>query len=176
MQVQQPPSSDLVALAEQLEATLRTAADVSETLLGRLQALNQRMTQLQAHAAAIRHAADAFGATEPVGSAPAGGIVASAERPGPAWPRSGPPGVLFIEVERRDGPLDLRAVDRPVSGHPCVADVALLDYDGRRARFKVWTRSSDEAPDVGAALEGSIRESLAVSDARVSVQAPPSAA
>lgn len=175
MQVQ-PSSSDLVALAQQLEATLRTAADVSEALLGRLQALNQRMTQLQAHAGAIRHTAEALGAAERAGPAPEGDVVAGAERPGPAWPRSSPPGVLFIEVERRDGPLDLRAVDRPVSGHPSVADVALLDYDGRRARFKVWTRSSEEAPQVGVALEGSIRESLAASDATVNVQAPPTAA
>ncbi len=176
MDAHHPSSSDLVALVERLEATLRAAADVSEALLGRLQALNQRVTQLQPHAGAIRRAADVLGALEAPESAQAAGVAAAGDRPGPQWPRSGPPGVLFIEVERRDGPLDLRAVDRPVSGHPSVADVALLDYDGRRARFKVWTRSLVEATQIGAALEGSIRESLAANDATVSVQAPPSAA
>jgi hypothetical protein len=43
-----------------------------------------------------------------------------------------------LEFESRSGPLDLRAVDEAVGEHPAVRDVALLDYDGRKATLKVW--------------------------------------
>jgi hypothetical protein len=177
MQAHQPSSSDLTALVEQLEANLRAAASVSEALLSRVQALTDRMAALQHQAGAIRGAAQKLSPFES-GSAASGAAAGApgGDAPGPSWPRSGPLGVLFVEVERSDGPLDLRAVDRPVSGHPGVADVALLDYDGRRARFKIWTRSPDDVPQLGAALEGSIRESLAAGQGRVTVQVHASAA
>ena len=43
-----------------------------------------------------------------------------------------------LEFESTPGPLDLRTVDDAVSEHPAVRDVALLDYDGRKATLKVW--------------------------------------
>jgi hypothetical protein len=174
MQAHQPSSSDLTALVEQLEATLRAAASVSEALLSRVQALSERVAGLQGHTSAVRVAAEALRPFESGAAAPRPPDTTGAAVSGPAWPRPGPLGVLFVEVERSDGPLDLRAVDRPVSGHPGVADVALLDYDGRRARFKIWTRSAADVPELGAALEGSIRESLTAGQGglvRVQVQA-----
>lgn len=43
-----------------------------------------------------------------------------------------------LEFESKPGPLDLRSVDDAVGEHPSVRDVALLDYDGRKATLKVW--------------------------------------
>lgn len=176
MQAHQPSSSDLTALVEQLEATLKTAASVSEALLSRVQALSERVAGLQDHASAVRAAAEALRPFESGAAAPQTPVAPAGADSGTAWPRPAPLGVLFVEVERSDGPLDLRAVDRPVSGHPGVADVALLDYDGRRARFKIWTRWPADAPELGAALEGSIRESLAAGQGHVRVQVQASAA
>lgn len=175
MQAHQP-SSDLAALVDELEATLRAAVDVSQALLSRMRGLSERVEQLQENTGAIRDAATVLGALEMAGARLDGGGGTNDAAPAPAWPSPGPLGVLFVEVERSDGPLDLRAVDRPVSSHPDVADVALLDYDGRRARFKIWTRSPAGAPQLGATLEGSIRESLASSQGRVKVQVQASAA
>ncbi|HEY7499480.1 MAG TPA: hypothetical protein VH740_13265, partial [Vicinamibacterales bacterium] len=64
-----------------------------------------------------------------------------------------------LEFESRPGPLDLRAVDDAVSQHPAVRDVALLDYDGRRATLKVWitaTTSPAEVQETLAARAASI--------------------
>jgi hypothetical protein len=57
-----------------------------------------------------------------------------------------PPGV------REPGPLDLRTVDDAVSEHPAVRDVALLDYDGRKATLKVWIDGSARPSDVQSTL------------------------
>lgn len=57
-----------------------------------------------------------------------------------------------LEFESRPGPLDLRTVDDAVSEHPAVRDVALLDYDGRRATLKVWITSAARPGDVQRAL------------------------
>jgi len=57
-----------------------------------------------------------------------------------------------LEFESRPGPLDLRTVDDAVSEHPAVRDVALLDYDGRKATLKVWIDGSASASDVQSAL------------------------
>ncbi len=43
-----------------------------------------------------------------------------------------------LEFESNPGPLNLRAVDDAISEHAAVRDVALLDYDGKRASLKVW--------------------------------------
>lgn len=53
-----------------------------------------------------------------------------------------------LEFESRPGPLDLRTVDDAVSEHPAVRDVALLDYDGRKATLKVWIDGSASPSDV----------------------------
>lgn len=67
-----------------------------------------------------------------------------------------------LEFESNPGPLDLRAVDAAVSEHPAVRDVALLDYDGRRATLKVWITATASATEVQQALTE--RASKIVSD------------
>jgi hypothetical protein len=57
-----------------------------------------------------------------------------------------------LEFESRPGPLDLRTVDDAVSEHPAVRDVALLDYDGRKATLKVWIDGSASPSDVQGTL------------------------
>lgn len=57
-----------------------------------------------------------------------------------------------LEFESSPGPLDLRTVDDAVSEHPSVRDVALLDYDGRKATLKVWIESSASPSDVQSSL------------------------
>ena len=57
-----------------------------------------------------------------------------------------------LEFESRPGPLDLRTVDDAVSEHPAVRDVALLDYDGRKATLKVWIDGAASPSDVQSTL------------------------
>jgi hypothetical protein len=57
-----------------------------------------------------------------------------------------------LEFESDPGPLDLRAVDDAVSDHPSVRDVALIDYDGRKATLKVWVTAATRPSDVQDAL------------------------
>lgn len=57
-----------------------------------------------------------------------------------------------LEFESRPGPLDLRAVDDAVSEHPAVRDVALLDYDGRKATLKVWIEDTATPGEVHSSL------------------------
>lgn len=180
----QASSTELSALIDQLEATLQAAASVSDALLDRLRALSDRVVGLQAAAGEVRLRTETLRAFERAEVAPEHQDAherevssASSERPGPSWPQLRHPlGVLLVEVERSDGPLDLRAVDRPVSGHPEVADVALLDYDGRRARLKIWTRAAADAREVSEALDRGIRASLGAPDAGLRVQVRSSAA
>jgi hypothetical protein len=58
-----------------------------------------------------------------------------------------------LEFESNPGPLDLRKVDDAVGEHPAVRDVALLDYDGRRATLKVWIAATSTPADVQNALK-----------------------
>lgn len=53
-----------------------------------------------------------------------------------------------LEFESKPGPLDLRSVDDAVGEHPAVRDVALLDYDGRKATLKVWIEQGTNAGDI----------------------------
>ncbi|HYM15888.1 MAG TPA: hypothetical protein VEZ14_10030 [Dehalococcoidia bacterium] len=57
-----------------------------------------------------------------------------------------------LEFESQPGPLDLRTVDDAVGEHPAVRDVALLDYDGRRATLKVWIVDTARPAEVQDAL------------------------
>lgn len=57
-----------------------------------------------------------------------------------------------LEFESKPGPLDLRAVDDAVSEHPAVRDVALIDYDGRKATLKVWIEDTATPAEVHTAL------------------------
>jgi hypothetical protein len=79
--------------------------------------------------------------------------------PAPDSPATAPdaatsePLVTFrLELESNPGPLDLRAVDEAVNQHPFVRDVALLDYDGRRATLKVWVSATTTAAEVQESL------------------------
>jgi hypothetical protein len=63
---------------------------------------------------------------------------------------------LLLEVTCQDGSLDLKSVDSSVGEHEAVVDVALLDYDGRRASLKVWLR--EDADPV--AVQSGLIESL----------------
>lgn len=69
-----------------------------------------------------------------------------------------------LEFEARPGPLDLRAVDDAVSEHPAVRDVALLDYDGRKATLKVWIDAAASPADVQGALTSRASEIFTGSD------------
>jgi hypothetical protein len=57
-----------------------------------------------------------------------------------------------LEFESNPGPLNLRAVDDAISEHPAVRDVALLDYDGRRAALKVWIAEPATPAEVQSSL------------------------
>lgn len=73
----------------------------------------------------------------------------------PTSHRLGAPGNITcfrLEFESRPGPLDLRVVDDAVGEHPAVRDVALLDYDGRKATLKVWIDGSSSPAGVQQAL------------------------
>ncbi len=65
------------------------------------------------------------------------------------------PGVASfrLEFDSPNGPLDLRTVDDAVGEHPAVRDVALLDYDGRRATLKVWIVDTASPAEVQQALQ-----------------------
>ncbi len=68
---------------------------------------------------------------------------------------------LRVEVWAKSGSLDLKAVDRSINETPAVADVALLDYDGRSATLKVWVDASDSPAEVRRVLLESFRRHLA---------------
>ncbi len=99
-------------------------------------------------------AADIATATDPASKLdlePAGG---AAREPSP-FPSTGDSAVTCfrLEFESASGPLDLRRVDEAVAAHPAVRDVALLDYDGRRATLKVWIAATSTPSDVQQALK-----------------------
>jgi hypothetical protein len=77
------------------------------------------------------------------------------EEPQAPLPGSEDPGVASfrLEFESQSGPLDLRTVDDAVGEHPAVRDVALLDYDGRRATLKVWILDTASPAEVQEALQ-----------------------
>jgi hypothetical protein len=57
-----------------------------------------------------------------------------------------------LEFQSERGTLNLRAVDDAIGEHPAVRDVALIDYDGRRAVLKVWITGAARPADVEQAL------------------------
>ena len=69
-----------------------------------------------------------------------------------------------LEFESTPGPLDLRTVDDAVSEHPAVRDVALLDYDGRKATLKVWIDGDASPNDVQGSLTARSSELFAAGD------------
>jgi hypothetical protein len=97
--------------------------------------------------------AEAVAEPEP-DAAPAGDVAApDAWAPSEAMAYGEPTMTVRLEVSSQGGPLDLRAVDDLVTQHPAVRDVALLDYDGRRATLKVWIAASVSAAEVQRALD-----------------------
>ena len=67
---------------------------------------------------------------------------------------------LRLAVKSNSGSLDLKAVDGSVNENPAVVDVALLDYDGRKATLKLWVNESADPIGVRDALLGSLRRRL----------------
>lgn len=65
-----------------------------------------------------------------------------------------------LEVEADQGSLDLKTVDRSVSENAGVVDVALLDYDGRRASLKIWVENEAEPAEVRSALLERLKANL----------------
>jgi len=65
-----------------------------------------------------------------------------------------------LEVEADQGSLDLKTVDRSVSENAGVVDVALLDYDGRRASLKIWVEHEAEPAQVRSDLLERLRSNL----------------
>lgn len=63
----------------------------------------------------------------------------------------------LLSVESVGGSLDLRTVDQPIAEDPNVLDVALLDYDGRRATLKVWLSEDGDPAVIRDELESRLR-------------------
>jgi hypothetical protein len=82
-----------------------------------------------------------------------------AEAAGPAEPARR---CFRLEVEADRGSLDLRAVGRSVSEKAGVVDVALLDYDGRRASLKIWVEQEAESAQVQSGLLERLKADLGV--------------
>ncbi len=68
---------------------------------------------------------------------------------------------LRLDVSTRASSLDLKAVDASVNENSAVVDVALLDYDGRRATLKIWIEASADPNAVREALLESLQRHLA---------------
>ncbi|MEX2158185.1 MAG: hypothetical protein WEB04_02165 [Dehalococcoidia bacterium] len=78
---------------------------------------------------------------------------------------------LRLGVASKAGSLDLKAVDGSVNENPAVVDVALLDYDGRKATLKLWINGAADPVGVRDALLGSLRRRLGdESDAEVQIE------
>jgi len=97
--------------------------------------------------------AEAGGAPEPPPRTEEGSVEAA----GPAESSSR---CFLLEVEADHGSLDLKAVDRSVSENAGVVDVALLDYDGRRASLKIWVEHEAELAQVRSALLERLKANL----------------
>jgi hypothetical protein len=164
---------ELTQAIDALQAALQQASDATASiraLVPRVGAIGTLFTELDA---VIRTGREQFGAAEtPAYTRPT--LVVPTEAPRPATapatmttdqvrqaiesrPTQAEPSnrdlVSFrLEFESKPGPLDLRTVDDAVSEHPAVRDVALLDYDGRKATLKVWIDSDASPSDVQAAL------------------------
>jgi hypothetical protein len=88
---------------------------------------------------------------------------AAAESPASPEPSSEVPGskaCFLLEVRAVSSPLDLKAVDSSVNNSTDVVDVALLDFDGRRASLKVWFDPGANLTDARAALRENLQRHL----------------
>jgi len=153
---------ELVAAVDSLEASLQQAGQALSairSLLPQIAAVSAVMGEMEATMARARRQLTGSGeppaqvspslrelrsvvSQPPVEEAP--GVPVVEEEPVEA-PTLGQPRCLLLEVRTKEGSLDLKAVDGSVSGHDAVVDIALLDYDGRRAALKIWI-SDDTDP------------------------------
>lgn len=165
---------ELTRAIEDLQAALRRAHDASATLQALVPRVAQVSTLFDELAAVINTGRAQLGSTgTPAYSRP---TLVTPMEPTPApdmnkgddpWtqlaetfgensekPAPGTPGLTSfrLEFESKPGPLDLRAVDDAVSEHHAVKDVALIDYDGKKATLKVWIDESATPHDVQTAL------------------------
>ncbi len=100
--------------------------------------------------------------------AESGEPTAATSEPEPSRPGSR---CLRLDVRSTAGSLDLKAVDGSVNENPAVADVALLDYDGRQATLKLWIDASEDPNEIREALVESLRRRLgAGQDAEVRIE------
>jgi len=67
---------------------------------------------------------------------------------------------LRLEVEKKIGSLDLKQVDAAVNEIPAVTDIALLDYDGRRATLKLWIGETEDPETISETLLKELRSRL----------------
>jgi len=161
---------DIAAALEDLETGLGRAARAASTireLLPRVGALGSLFDELEAVLRTGREQIgagppptpmipNAQGAPETAGWQPPTGEAEPESATAPAFTPSGDLLSFRIEFESARVPLELRAVDDAIGEHPGVRDVALLDYDGRRATLKIWI----DAATTPSQIEASLRERL----------------
>lgn len=162
---------DLKHALEDLQSSLTRANDAAgriNALLPRLETIGSVFEEIDA---VLRSAREQFGITGATEYSRPTLVVprpqpAPPQQEGPAWDADVQPGspapeapaeegarISFrLEFESNGAPLDLRSVDDAVGEHPAVRDVALLDYDGRKATLKVWIDGASDAQQVQAAL------------------------
>ncbi|HEU5321023.1 MAG TPA: hypothetical protein VFX28_09480 [Methylomirabilota bacterium] len=135
--------SAIGALFDELEAVVRSGRQ--QIGLGDILTAPERQASVTRPTLVVPGAAPAGWAPEPQPSAEPGAPetapAAIEPAPGPAFAPATPAEQRMsfrLTFESQQGPLDLRVVDEAVGEHPAVRDVALLDYDGRRATLKVW--------------------------------------
>jgi hypothetical protein len=166
----------LEALESALGEAMRNAAQL-KTVVPRVAALERVLTELEATMARARErvappaapsppSAEPGPSLWPVPSAEAPEAPAEAEPPSPA--EETPPEAadtdrrsFVIEVTAGEGSLDLKDVDRSVNDNPGVADVALLDFDGRKASLKIWVNEEADLSEVHELLREGLKNNLA---------------
>jgi hypothetical protein len=159
---------DAATAAQALQLLVPTVEDLTR-LIGELEARMDRAREL------LAQEAPRLGA-EPVRpvefqpreeSRPTAPVeVASEEQPA----AYGGNACYLLEVRAISGPLDLKTVDNSVNASADVADVALLDYDGRRATLKVWFEGAADLPAARASLRDSLQRHLAGQPAEISLE------
>lgn len=179
---EEAPASLMAELAGALEAlegalgeVLRNTARL-KAVLPRVAALERVLTELEATMARAREqvASPAAAGAPPAAPSPSLWTVPPGEPAEAPTDTEPPPPVqekppeasetdrrsFVIEVTAGEGSLDLKSVDRSVSEDPDVVDVALLDYDGRRASLKIWVNQEADLSQVQAALTERLKENL----------------